>query len=84
MHAVTLESPNPVRFCVKPFQESVKQPNTAEAELVQRLKAGDETTLPERPTFDAYANDARPAADPRSCPHAQGCCYQIPGADLGR
>ena len=28
MHAATLESPNPVRVCVKPFQESVKQRGT--------------------------------------------------------
>jgi len=47
MHAATLESRNPVRLCVKPFQESVKQPNTAETELVQRLKAGGETTFRE-------------------------------------
>jgi len=47
MHVARLESPNPVRLCVKPFQESVKQPNTAEAELVRRLKAGDETTFRE-------------------------------------
>jgi RNA polymerase sigma-70 factor (ECF subfamily) len=47
MHAATLESRNPVRICVKPFQESVKPPNTAEAELVQRLKAGDKTTFRE-------------------------------------
>jgi DNA-directed RNA polymerase specialized sigma24 family protein len=151
MHAATLESRNPVRLCVKPFQESVKQPNTAETELVQRLKAGYETTfreiverfgpniyrvayailrntedaddiaqevfakvffsiktfegrsslytwisrrsqrvlrIPAKETgqagkrerccrwrnFDAYADDARPAADRRSCPHAEGLC----------
>ena len=152
MHPATVDSPNPVRLCVKPFQESVKQPNTAEAELVQRLKAADETTfraiverfgpkiyrvayailrnredaddieqevfakvyfsiktfrgtqlavyldlsyrsqrvlrIPaketgqtgtrgrscRRRTFDAYADDARPAADRRSCPHAEGLC----------
>jgi RNA polymerase sigma-70 factor, ECF subfamily len=47
MRAATLESRNPVRLCVKPFQESVKPPNTAETELVQRLKAGDKTTFRE-------------------------------------
>jgi RNA polymerase sigma-70 factor (ECF subfamily) len=43
----TLESPNLTRACVGPLQERVKQPNTVEAELIQRLKAGDETTFRE-------------------------------------
>jgi RNA polymerase sigma factor (sigma-70 family) len=47
MYAATLKSPNPVRLCVKPLPELVKQPNIVEAELVQRLKAGDETTFRE-------------------------------------
>ena len=47
MYAATLKSPNPIRLCVKPLPELVKQPNTVEAELVQRLKAGDETVFRE-------------------------------------
>jgi len=47
MYAATLESPNPARLCVGPLQEPVKQSNTVEAELIQRLKAGDETTFRE-------------------------------------
>jgi RNA polymerase sigma-70 factor (ECF subfamily) len=47
MYTAAFKSPNPVRLCVKPFQESVKQPTTVEAELIQRLKAGDEATFRE-------------------------------------
>jgi RNA polymerase sigma-70 factor (ECF subfamily) len=47
MYAATVESSNPSRLCVGPFPESGKQLNTVEAELVQRLKAGDETTFRE-------------------------------------
>ena len=45
MYTPTLESSNLSRLCVGPFQESVKQPNTVETELIQRLKAGDEATF---------------------------------------
>ena len=47
MYTQTLEYPNPARLCVRPLQEPLKQPNTVEAELIQRLKAGDETTFRE-------------------------------------
>jgi RNA polymerase sigma-70 factor (ECF subfamily) len=47
MYAATLESPNPARLCVEPLQQPVKQPATVEAELIQRLKAGDERTFRE-------------------------------------
>ena len=43
----TLEYPNPARLCVRPLQEQAKEPDTAEAELIQRLKAGDEATFRE-------------------------------------
>src|SRR5713226_2241294 len=47
MGTSTLEYPNPARLCVRPLQEQAKEPDTAEAELIQRLKAGDETTFRE-------------------------------------
>src|SRR5579862_3211676 len=47
MYTPALESPHLTRACVGPLQELVKQPNTVEAELIQRLKAGDEATFRE-------------------------------------
>ena len=47
MYAPTFGGPNRVSLCVKPCEVPVKQPNTAEAELVQRLRTGDETAFRE-------------------------------------
>ncbi len=47
MYAPTFADPNRVSLCVRPCEAPLKQPNTAEAELVRRLRAGDETTFRE-------------------------------------
>jgi len=46
MHAA-IENPNPVGLCVNPCEVPVKQPDTAEAELVRLLQAGNEATFQE-------------------------------------
>ena len=46
MHAA-IENPNPVGLCVSPCEVPVKQPDTAEAELVRLLQAGNEATFQE-------------------------------------
>ena len=45
MHAATIGNPNPVGLGISPSEVPVKQPDTAEAELVRLLQAGDETTF---------------------------------------
>ena len=45
-------NPNPVGLCVSPCEVPVKQPDTAEAELVRLLQAGKETTF--RTFIDRY------------------------------
>jgi RNA polymerase sigma-70 factor, ECF subfamily len=45
MYAATIGNPNPVGLGVSPCEGPLKQPDTAEAELVRLLQAGDETTF---------------------------------------
>jgi RNA polymerase sigma-70 factor (ECF subfamily) len=45
MYAATIGNPNPVGLGVNPCEVPVKQPDTAEAELVRLLQAGDEATF---------------------------------------
>jgi RNA polymerase sigma-70 factor (ECF subfamily) len=52
MYAATIENPNPVGLCVSPSAVPVKQSDTAEAELVRLLQAGNETSL--RKFIDQY------------------------------
>src|SRR5260370_5263446 len=47
MYAATIENPNPVGLCVSPCEVPVKQPDTAEAELVRQLQAGNEASCQE-------------------------------------
>src|ERR1700740_650221 len=47
MYSPTIAKPNPVSLCGGPRGGSVTQHNTAEAELVRLLQAGDETTFRE-------------------------------------
>jgi RNA polymerase sigma-70 factor (ECF subfamily) len=47
MYAATIENPNPVGLCISPCEGPVKQPDTAEAELVRLLQAGNEATFQE-------------------------------------
>ena len=42
-----IENPNPVGLCVNPCEVSVKHLDTAEAELVRLLQAGNEATFQE-------------------------------------
>src|SRR5579862_2917644 len=53
MYAATTENPDRVGLCVRPCEVPVKQPDTAEAELVRLLQAGNETTF--RKFMDRYA-----------------------------
>jgi RNA polymerase sigma-70 factor (ECF subfamily) len=52
MYAPTIANPNPLSLCVEPCEATVKQPDTAETELVRLLQAGDETTF--RDFIDRY------------------------------
>jgi RNA polymerase sigma-70 factor (ECF subfamily) len=52
MYAPTIANPNPVSLYVGPCEVPVKQPDTAEAELVRLLQAGDQTTF--RDFIDRY------------------------------
>jgi RNA polymerase sigma-70 factor (ECF subfamily) len=52
MYAPTFSRPNPLGLWVKPCDVHVKQPDTAEAELVRLLQAGDETAF--RQLIDRY------------------------------
>ena len=52
MYAATIVDPNPVGQCVSPCEVPVKPPDAAEAELVQRLQEGNETTF--RKFIDRY------------------------------
>jgi RNA polymerase sigma-70 factor (ECF subfamily) len=52
MYAPTIANPNPESLCVGPCEVPVKQPDTAEAELVRLLQAGDQTTF--RDFIDRY------------------------------
>jgi RNA polymerase sigma-70 factor (ECF subfamily) len=47
MYAPTFARPNRIHFSVRSCEVPVEQPETAEAELVRRLRAGDETTFRE-------------------------------------
>jgi RNA polymerase sigma-70 factor (ECF subfamily) len=47
MYAPTFGGPNRVSLCVNPCEVPVKRPNTTEAELIQRLRTGDETAFRE-------------------------------------
>jgi RNA polymerase sigma-70 factor (ECF subfamily) len=47
MYAATISQPNPVGLWVKPCEVPEKQPDSAEAELVRLLQAGDETAFRE-------------------------------------
>jgi RNA polymerase sigma-70 factor (ECF subfamily) len=47
MYAPTFGDTNRIRLSVRSCEVPLKQPNTAEAELVRRLRAGDETTFRE-------------------------------------
>ncbi len=52
MYAATTESPDSMSLCVSPCEMPVKQPDTAEAELVRLLQGGKETTF--RMFIDRY------------------------------
>jgi RNA polymerase sigma-70 factor, ECF subfamily len=52
MSAATIENPNHVGPCISPCDVPVKQPDTAETELVRLLQSGDETTF--RKFVDCY------------------------------
>jgi RNA polymerase sigma-70 factor (ECF subfamily) len=52
MYTSTIANPNPVSLCAGLCEVPVKQPDTAETELVRRLQAGDETTF--RDFIDRY------------------------------
>jgi len=52
MYAVTIGNTKPVGLCVSPCEAPVKQPDTAEAELVRQLQEGNETTF--RKFVDRY------------------------------
>ena len=52
MYAATIENPKPVDLCVNPCEVPVNQPDTAEAELVRLLQAGNEATF--REFIDRY------------------------------
>jgi RNA polymerase sigma-70 factor (ECF subfamily) len=52
MYTATTGNPNPVDLCASPCEVPVKQPDTAEAELVRSLQAGNETTF--RKFIDRY------------------------------
>jgi RNA polymerase sigma-70 factor (ECF subfamily) len=71
MYAATIGNPNSVGLCVSPCEVPVKQPDTAEAELVRLLQAGNETTF--RKFIDRYG--------PRICRLAYGILHNRDDAE---